>query len=116
MQEVIRQIAERLVARNHDVTVATRVHPDRKDGVYNRVLVRGFEVSGNLATGLKGEVDNYQKFLTAFDGDAILIKAAQQWSFDALWPVLDDIKTRKVFVPCGFAGLYEPWLDRKSVV
>jgi glycosyltransferase involved in cell wall biosynthesis len=34
--------------------------------------------------------------------------AAQQWSFDALWPVLDDIKSRKVFIPCGFSGLYEP--------
>jgi glycosyltransferase involved in cell wall biosynthesis len=57
---------------------------------------------------LKGEVERYQQFMTSFDGDAILIKAAQQWTFDALWPVLDNIKVRKVFVPCGFSGLYEP--------
>jgi hypothetical protein len=34
--------------------------------------------------------------------------AGQQWSFDALWPVLDEIKARKVFIPCGFSALYEP--------
>src|SRR6185437_10562368 len=67
-----------------------------------------FDVSGNLVTGICGEVDRYRQFLTGFDGDGILIKAAQQWSFDALWPVLDQIKTRKVFVPCGFSSFYEP--------
>ncbi len=37
-----------------------------------------------------------------------MVKAAQQWTFDALWPVLSEIKCGKVFVPCGFSGLYEP--------
>ncbi len=54
-----------------------------------------------------GEVERYRKFVREFDGDAILIKAAQQWTFDALWPMLDQIKARKVFIPCGFSGLYE---------
>jgi glycosyltransferase involved in cell wall biosynthesis len=44
----------------------------------------------------------------SFDGDAMLVKAAQQWTFDALWPVLDGIKMRKVFIPCGFSGLFDP--------
>jgi glycosyltransferase involved in cell wall biosynthesis len=72
------------------------------------VRIHAFNVGGNLVTGMRGEVDRYRRFLTEFDGDAILIKAAQQWSFDALWPVVDQIKARKVFVPCGFSGLYEP--------
>ena len=70
--------------------------------------IYSFDVRGNLVTGIRGEVDRYRQFLTRFDGDAILIKAAQQWSFDALWPVVDQIKARKVFVPCGFSSFYEP--------
>ena len=108
VQEVVRQIAERLAAAGHDVGVATRVHPDRKTDVHNGVRIHAFNVTGNLVTGMRGEVDRYRRFLTGFDGDAILIKAAQQWSFDALWPVVDRIKARKVFVPCGFSSLYEP--------
>ncbi len=50
----------------------------------------------------------YREFVRTFEADAILIMAAQQWSFDALWPVLDHIKARKVFIPCGFSGLFEP--------
>jgi L-malate glycosyltransferase len=108
VQEVMRQIAERMAARGHDVSVATRVHPDRKTDIHNGVRIHAFDVAGNLVTGIRGEADRYRKFLTAFDGDAILIKAAQQWSFDALWPVVDQIKARKVFVPCGFSSFYEP--------
>jgi glycosyltransferase involved in cell wall biosynthesis len=108
VQEVMRQIAERMAAAGLDVSVATRVHPDRKTDIYNGVRIHSFDVTGNLVTGIRGEVDRYREFLTAFDGDAILIKAAQQWSFDALWPVLDQLKARKVFVPCGFSSFYEP--------
>jgi glycosyltransferase involved in cell wall biosynthesis len=108
VQEVVRQIAERMAAAGHDVGVATRVHPDRRTDTHNGVRIHAFDVSGNLVTGMRGEVDRYRKFLTDFDGDAILIKAAQQWSFDALWPVVDRIKARKVFVPCGFSSFYEP--------
>ena len=108
VQEVMRQIAERMAARGHDVSVATRVHPDRKTDIHNGVRIHAFDISGNLVTGIRGEADRYRKFLAAFDGDAILIKAAQQWSFDALWPVVDQIKARKVFVPCGFSSFYEP--------
>lgn len=108
VQEVIRQIAERMTAAGHDVAVATRKLPDRTSDTLNGVRIHEFGVSGNLVTGIRGEVARYQQFITSFDGDAILIKAAQQWTFDALWPVLDDIKVRKVFVPCGFSSLFEP--------
>jgi len=108
VQEVMRQIAERMAAAGHEVTVATRTHPDRRVNSHNGVQIEGFNISGNLVVGLRGEVDRYRRFLGDFDGDAILIKAAQQWSFDALWPVLDQIGARKVFVPCGFSSFYEP--------
>jgi hypothetical protein len=78
VQEVIRQIAERMAAAGHDVAVATRKQTDRKSNPLNGVRIHKFSVSGNLATGIQGEADRYRKFVTSFDGDAILIKAAQQ--------------------------------------
>src|SRR6185437_3513793 len=108
VQEVMRQIAERMAMRGHDVTVATSRHPRRKSKAVNGVKIREFKAGGKMAYRLNGQIDEYREFVRTFDADAILIMAAQQWSFDALWPVLDDIKARKVFVPCGFSGLYEP--------
>jgi glycosyltransferase involved in cell wall biosynthesis len=108
VQEVMRQIAERMVARGHDVTVATRRHRLRKQEVVNGVKIRAFRAGGKSVYGLHGQIRKYREFVRQADVDAILIIAAQQWSFDALWPVLDQIKARKVFIPCGFSCLYEP--------
>lgn len=108
VQEVIKQIAERLVSRGHDVTVATTKLPSRSVNVINGVKIREFEVSGNLVCGLKGELDAYRHFVASGDFDVIMIKAAQQWTFDALWPVLSRVKAGKVLVPCGFSCLYHP--------
>lgn len=108
VQEVMRQIADRMVVAGHEVTVATRWHPGRKLSVINGVNVRDFKAGGTIAYGLSGQIEEYREFIRNFEADAILIMAAQQWSFDALWPILDDLKARKVFIPCGFSGLYEP--------
>ena len=108
VQEVMRQLAVRLAARGHDVTVATSRHRQRTSNVVNGVKIRAFNAGGKMVYGLSGQIDDYRQFVRTFEADAILIMAAQQWSFDALWPVLDDIKARKVFIPCGFSGLYEP--------
>lgn len=108
VQEVMRQIAERLVERGHEVTVATSFLPHRKSQVVAGVSIREFRVSGNAVSGIVGEVDAYRKLVVAGDYDLLMIKAAQQWTFDALLPVLDQITRPKVFVPCGFSGLYEP--------
>ena len=108
VQEVMRQMAERMVARGHDVTVATSRHPQRKSNVLNEVKIRDFRAGGKMPYGLHGEIAEYRQFVEEYGADAILIMAAQQWSFDALWPVLDRITARKVFIPCGFSCLYEP--------
>jgi glycosyltransferase involved in cell wall biosynthesis len=104
---VMRQIAERMVRAGHEVVVATTHVPERRLDIINGVRVRGFKVDGNMARGLTGEVERYRDFVVNSRTDAVLIKAAQQWTFDALWPVLDRITARKVFIPCGFSGLYE---------
>lgn len=108
VQEVMRQIAERLVQKGHEVTVATTRLAKRDFDSHNGVRIVEFGITGNLVRGMEGELDRYRNFVRAFDGDAIMIKAAQQWTFDALWPVMGEITCRKVFIPCGFSGLYEP--------
>jgi glycosyltransferase involved in cell wall biosynthesis len=108
VSEVMRQIAERMVQRGHEVTVATTQLVNRTFKELNGVHIEEFLVTGNGAREMKGEIKRYQDFVVNAEVDAILIKAAQQWTFDALWPVLDLIKARKVFIPCGFSGLYQP--------
>jgi glycosyltransferase involved in cell wall biosynthesis len=108
VQEVVRQIAERLAAKGHQVTVATSAHPDRNaDGLRNGVRVVSFAISGSRVRGLHGPVEAYREFVLQGGFDAVCIKAAQQWTFDALVEILPEIKARKVFIPCGFSGLYQ---------
>lgn len=108
VQEVMRQLAERFVARGHAVTVATTALPDRTFTKLQGVTIREFAISGNLVRGMTGDLDAYRRFVTEQAFDVVMIKAAQQWTFDALWPVLGRISGGKVFIPCGFSALYEP--------
>lgn len=108
VQEVMRQVAERMVERGHQVTVATTRLAERDFDEWKGIRIESFAVSGNLAQGMTGEVERYRDFVVNFPADAILIKAAQQWTFDALFPVVGQIKARKIFIPCGFSGLFTP--------
>lgn len=107
-QEVVRQISERLVQRGHQVTVATTKHPQRTEQWINGVKVEEFAISGNAISGFQGEVDRYQQFLLDGDFDIMMNYAAQQWTMDLVFPVLDRIPYRKVMIPCGFSKLFDP--------
>lgn len=108
VQEVLKQLAERFVRRGHDVTVATSKLRDRNFSELNGVQIKEFEVAGNQVRGMVGEVEAYRRFVVEGAFDVIMVKAAQQWTFDALWPVLSEVKAGKVFIPCGFSRMYEP--------
>jgi len=112
VQEVIRQLAERLVERGHKVSVATTKVPMRDFASLNGVDIHEFDVKGSWVSGMTGEVAEYQRFILEGDFDVVMIYAAQQWTFDALWPVLDKLGSSTVFVPCGFSGLYEPGYEK----
>ena len=107
VQEVMRQIAERLVKKGHDVTIATSKLDNRNFKVLNGVNIHEFNVFGNWVSGMSGEVEAYREFLLTFDYDVLMIKAAQQWTFDATWEIIHNIKQPKVFIPCGFSSLFE---------
>ncbi len=108
VQEVMRQLAERFVARGHSVTVATTYLPERQTCELNGVTIAEFKVSGNLVRGLSGDTDAYRRYVLQGGYDVFMVKAAQQWTFDALLPVLDHMSKPKVFIPCGFPGLHQP--------
>ena len=107
-QAVVRQVSRELVLRGHEVTVATTRLPHRQEAELDGARIEEFEISGNAVRGMTGEVERYRSFV--FDGgfDLVMTYAAQQWTTDALLPVLDRIPGRKVLAPCGFSGLDDP--------
>ncbi len=111
VQIVLQQIAERLVKRGHQITIATSKLIERTSTIHNSVVIKEFDVSGNSNRGMKGEVQKYRDFILSEDYDVLLMKAAQSWTFDALMNDLEKIKKRKVFIPCGFSGLYYPYYE-----
>jgi len=108
VQKVIQEIAEHLVKRGHNATVATTKLKGRNFNELNSVRIKEFKISGNLVRGLEGELDAYREFVMSEPFDVIVIKAAQQWTFDTLWTVLPRIKCRKIHIPCGYSRLHDP--------
>jgi glycosyltransferase involved in cell wall biosynthesis len=107
VQEVVRQISEGLAACGHDVTVATSHLPERKRSTLNGVYIQEFDVKGNAARGLRGEVARYRRFVADEAFDVVMSYAAQQWTTDALLDVVNDVPAARVLAPCGFSGLYQ---------
>lgn len=108
MQEVVKQLSERMVQAGHRVTVFTSHLPERSTGEINGVRIRAFNVKGNAVRGMTGEVDAYRKALVEGRFDVVAFFAAQQWTTDAMLPHLHELNAAKVFVPTGFSALYAP--------
>lgn len=110
-ESVVRSISEYLVKRGHRVRVVTSVCPERKDLNINGVEIVEFNLSGCSSyrpIGTKGEEERYKEFLLNLKADIIIFYAAQQWGVDIALPILNHLKIKKVFMPCGFAGLVHP--------
>ncbi|MEK6794967.1 MAG: glycosyltransferase [Spirochaetota bacterium] len=108
MYEVVKRLSEGLVDLGHRVTVATNTHPDRHERKINGVNIVEFNVRGNAAQGMEGDIASYQDFLQHSNFDVVTNFAAQQWATDAMLPILRKITAKKVFVPTGFSGLHWP--------
>jgi len=105
MQEVVRQLSERMVRSGHAVTVFTSDLPARHGSHLNGVDIRSFPLSGNASLGIHGDTTDYITALKEGRFDVITFFAAQQWTTDAALPHLSAFAARKVFVPTGFSGL-----------
>ena len=103
MQEVVKQLSERLVKLGHHVTVATSKHTERNFHQLNGVEIKEFSVKGNSVLGFEGNPATYKDYLLQSDFDVMTFFAAQQWACDIALPILDKLKSKKVFVPTGFS-------------
>lgn len=108
-QEVVRQLSEHMVLQGHDVTVATSKIPNRNFKHLNGVKILEFDVKGNEVRGYSGkDIKKFQSYLIKSSYDIIMNYAAQQWTTDLTFSVIDQLNAKKVFVPCGYSGLYDP--------
>lgn len=107
MQEVVRQLSERLAGMGHQVTVATKKHAGRNFKELNGVTIKEFDVTGNYVTGMSGEVEKYRDFLRQTDLDIITFFAAQQFTTDGALNILHELKAKKVSVPTGYSGFFD---------
>jgi glycosyltransferase involved in cell wall biosynthesis len=106
VQEAVQCISEGLVARGHEVTVATSYSAGRTSDVHNGVRIEQFDVRGRSLRGYRGDVRAYQKFIRSSGCDLMLNYAAQQWSADLVFPLLHQLRCAKVFLPCGFSAIH----------
>jgi L-malate glycosyltransferase len=121
MQEVVKQLSERLSAMGHEVTVLTRYNPDRKSDVINGVRIESFRIEGNPRKPSTQEEHRYIARLLGAREDVVTFFAAQQWATDLALPHLREIKQKKVSVPTGYSGLYWPqfkqyFIDMKTYI
>ena len=105
---MVKQLSERMVELGHEVTVATSRLAERDFKELNNVKIVEFEISGNAVRGYQGNTQGYKDFLLSNKFDVVMNYAAQQWATDLFLEVMDNVKARKVFVPCGFSGLHNP--------
>ncbi len=108
MQEVVKQLSERMVLEGHEIHVACTSHPNRNFKVHNGVYIHSFDITGSLATGISGNPEPYIKFVLGSTFDVIVFFAAQIWSTDLLLSDLQKVKAKTIFVPTGFSGLPIP--------
>lgn len=108
VQEVVKQLSEKLADMGHEVTVATTALPERNFKEINGVKIVEFQISGNYAEGYTGDTQSYIDFLLDSDFDIVTNFAAQEWSCDLALPILSRIKGKKVFVPTGFSKINSP--------
>lgn len=109
--EVVREVSARLVARGHDVTVATTALEERSSREHAGVKIVEFPISGNLAGGFRGEVNAYLDFLRTADVDLMMNYALQQWTADLALLAAPQLTYGKVMTTCGLSGLHMPAFD-----
>ncbi|MGC2331280.1 MAG: glycosyltransferase family 4 protein [Candidatus Acidiferrales bacterium] len=107
--EVVRNISERLAQRGHDVHVATTaVNSQSSCAELRGVHVHRFSVKGNLALGMRGEVEKYCEFVRSGDWGVLVNHCLQTWSTDA---ILDDLRSypwASILFTHGLSGFDNP--------
>lgn len=98
--QILSEYFSNLGNETHVVTTAIN---NRKNKILNNVKIIEFNIKGNAIKGYKGDIKSYQNFLLNANYDLIIFYAAQQWTFDLALEIIEKIKSRKIFIPCGFS-------------
>ena len=106
VQKMMHEIGVRFIKNGHEVTVATSWRKDRISSTINGIKIKPFRIKGNAVSKIKGDIRTYQEFLINSKFDFLIVIAAQQWTFDAMLPILDDITYKKLHIPCGYSCFY----------
>lgn len=111
----VQVLSEFFKKKLNDVHVATSTEELRESKKINDIKIIEFNIKGNFTRGYKGNVDEYYKFLVKSKYDIILFYAAQQWTTDLALDIIEKIKGKKIFIPCGFSRinnfLYKPYYN-----
>jgi len=98
-------LAEGMARRGHAVTVATAFHPERKPNAPDaNPRIEQFHISGrsNWRIGIQGDKASYQDFLRNFSCDLMVFNNIDVWTTHLAFPLLKNIKARKVLATQGF--------------
>ena len=101
--EVVRNISERLAQRGHEVHVATALIRSDSHAEVQDVHVHRFNVRGNLALGMKGEVGAYRDFVRSGNWDIIVNHCVQVWTTDALLEEIGSYPWPRILVTHGLS-------------
>lgn len=103
---VVEYLAEGLVKKGHDITVATRfIEGSPKNESRNNVEIVRFNINYNWFKKPIGEVKKFQNFLVNGNYDAIIFECAQCVTTDAAFEIMNKIEAVKVLHSHGFSGL-----------
>lgn len=105
--EIHTEVLANYLSQNNQITIATTVDKNRKKKFYNnrKIKIREFNIHGSLVKGYDGNVKDYENFLLNSKFDIIFFNAGQQWTFDLSLNILEKIKAKKIFFPCGFSRM-----------
>ncbi|GAB4026231.1 glycosyltransferase family 4 protein [Spirosoma koreense] len=85
------------------VEIATGKLANRAPDQWPMFTIHEFAISGNgvWVRPFRGEIEAYQRFLSAFDGDVIFFHAWESWPLELAVAVLSQIRARTVVVSHG---------------
>jgi glycosyltransferase involved in cell wall biosynthesis len=105
-ERVVQRIGEGLARGGHDILLITS--GTRSSELLEGVRVERFPIAGNLAIGIKGDVDEPLQAIQSFKPDLVMCYAAQTWTTDACIQFLERREFQLVLAPCGFSALNHP--------
>lgn len=103
---VVKYLAEGLLAKGHEVGVATTSFNDEplEDNI-NGVNVFRFNLFLDWKHSYKGDINKCIDFVKHFNADVNIIECSQCITTDVLLPYLKNIKGKKIFHSHGFSGM-----------